>query len=125
MLKRGDIILVDLEGSKGSEQGNSRPCCVVSNDIANKVSPVITVVPLTSRIGKRMLPTHVFLTQEQYPIHSDSIVLCEHIKTIDKMRIIGDVLFSLNELEMIKLNKAMMIQLGISMPIQNKMRNVI
>jgi len=38
--RRGDIVRVDLEPVRGSEQGKVRPCIIVQNDIANKFSPV-------------------------------------------------------------------------------------
>lgn len=61
-IKRGDIIIADLGQHETSIQSGIRPCVVMSNDMANKHSPVITVVPLTSKIHKKeYLPTHVFL----------------------------------------------------------------
>lgn len=121
-IKRGDIVLVDLGVQNGSVQGGIRPVCVVSNELNNKYSPNITVVPLTSKMGKKQMPTHVKIIKEQYPIHTDSIVLCEQIITADKAKISGSVLFSLNELEMRKLNRAMSIQLGFidARPTQNR-----
>lgn len=112
-IKRGDVVLMNLSG-RGSEQAGLRPCCVVSNEMNNKYSPVLTVVPLTSKLMKRQLPTHIFLTKEMYPLHTDSVVLCEQIMTADKTRISGEVLFSLNQLEMKRLDTAMMIQLGVA-----------
>lgn len=121
-IKRGDIILVDLGSQNGSVQGGLRPVCVVSNALNNKYSPNLTVVPLTSKLMKKQMPTHVKIVKEQYPIHTDSIVLCEQIMTIDKARISGSALFSLNELEMRKLDRAMSIQLGFveTRPTQNR-----
>ena len=112
-IKRGDIILVELCNVGGSIQNGLRPCCVVSNALNNKYSPNLTVVPLTSRVMKKQMPTHITLTKDMYPIHTDSIVLCEQIMTIDKARVSGDALFSLNQLEMKRLDRAMMIQLGV------------
>lgn len=117
-IKRGDVILMNLSG-KGSEQVGLRPCCVVSNDMNNKYSPVLTIVPLTSKLMKRSLPTHIFLTKEMYPIHTDSVALCEQIITADKTRISGSVLFSLNQLDIRKLDKAIMIQIGLVPSRQN------
>jgi mRNA interferase MazF len=46
-LKRGMIIDVDLESTKGSETGKIRPCVIVTNDTYNERVPIIQVVPLT------------------------------------------------------------------------------
>lgn len=61
MCKRGDIYYADFGVKMGScEQGGIRPAVVVSNNKANANSPVITVVPLTTKIWKKpYLPTHV------------------------------------------------------------------
>ena len=53
MCKRGDIYYVDFGEKTGSEQGGIRPVLVVSNNKANKHSPVVTVVPLSAGHGKR------------------------------------------------------------------------
>ena len=42
--KRGDIYLANLNPVKGCEQGGTRPVLVVSNDIGNFFSPLITII---------------------------------------------------------------------------------
>lgn len=86
LIKRGDILLINLESKIGSSiQSGTRPCVVISNEKANQFSPVITVVPLTSKV-KKMMPTHVYLGIESNLVQ-DSIVLCEQIMTISKSQI--------------------------------------
>ena len=46
-LKRGMIIDVDLEPTRGSETGKVRPCIIVTNNTYNERVPIIQVVPLT------------------------------------------------------------------------------
>jgi mRNA interferase MazF len=46
-LRRGMIIDVDLEPTKGSETGKVRPCIIVTNETYNERVPIIQVVPLT------------------------------------------------------------------------------
>ena len=53
VLKRGMIIDVNLDPTKGSETGKIRPCVVVTNDIYNKRVPVIQVVPITEWSEKK------------------------------------------------------------------------
>ena len=47
-LKRGMVIDVNLDPTKGSETGKVRPCVIVTNDTYNERVPVIQVVPLTA-----------------------------------------------------------------------------
>ena len=47
-LRRGMIIDVNLEPTKGSETGKIRPCIVVTNNTYNDRVPVIQVVPVTA-----------------------------------------------------------------------------
>ncbi|MFO8109724.1 MAG: type II toxin-antitoxin system PemK/MazF family toxin [Thermoplasmata archaeon] len=47
-VKRGDIVLVYLDPTKGSEQGKTRPALVIQNDIGNKYSLTTIVAPLMS-----------------------------------------------------------------------------
>lgn len=75
-------ILPEIPGSH--VQQGLRPVIVVSNDLANRYSPCITVVPLTSR-EKKPLPTHVRL--EGYGLPSVSQALCEQIISLDKSRL--------------------------------------
>ncbi len=52
-LRRGWVIDVDLDPTKGSETGKVRPCIVVTNNIYNERVPVIQVVPLTEWTAKK------------------------------------------------------------------------
>jgi len=87
-IKRGDIYFANLNPVVGSEQGNIRPVLIVSNDIGNKFSPAIVVVPLTCKLNKKPLPTHVFIPQDG-GIEVDSLALVEQIRTIDRSRLDG------------------------------------
>ena len=58
-IKRGDIYKADLSPVVGSEQGGIRPVVIVQNDMGNRCSPTIIVVPITTRQNKKPLPTHI------------------------------------------------------------------
>ena len=58
MYKRGDVYMMDLNPYSGSEQGGIRPAIVVQNDDGNFYSNVLLVVPLTTQIKMRNMPTH-------------------------------------------------------------------
>lgn len=86
-IKRGETFNLDFGMVKGSEQGGIRPVMIVQNDIGNKYSPTVIVVPFTSQITKAKLPTHVEVEAGQFGLTKDSVVLCEQIRTVDKSRL--------------------------------------
>jgi mRNA interferase MazF len=54
-IKRGMVIDINLDPTKGSETGKVRPCIVVTNDTYNEKVPVIQVVPITEWSEKKSL----------------------------------------------------------------------
>lgn len=84
-IERGDILIADLGRIPDTSiQSGVRPVVVISNDKANTYSPVLTVVPVTSKIyKKRYLPTHVILTYMDAPgIGRYSLALAEQVTSI-------------------------------------------
>ena len=88
MIKRGQIWLANLEGIQGSEQGGTRPCLIIQNDIGNKHSPTTIIAIITSRKTKANLPTHHWIESE-CGLALRSMVECEQLRTIDKKRLIS------------------------------------
>ena len=86
-MKRGDIYYARLNPVVGSEQGETRPCLVVQNDVGNAHSPTVVVVPLTSS-KKAFLPTHVKIRRTGGLV-TDSTALTEQVRTIDRRRLDG------------------------------------
>jgi len=112
-VKRYDLWMADIpEGSKGHVQYGFRPVLVVSNDMANKYSPVITVVPLTSQLTKRQLPTHVLL--QDNGLEKSSLALCEQILTLDKSCLKRRVGFIYKEFDRLAICHALAVQLGMA-----------
>lgn len=87
-LKLGDVLLVNFEPVKGSEQGRIRPALVIQNNLLNKFSPLTIVAPITSKVYDKEYPTNVFISKEDSALNQDSNVLLNQIRTIDKKRII-------------------------------------
>ena len=112
MCKRGDIYYVDFGEKAGSEQGGVRPALVVSNNKANKHSPVVTVIPLSARVWKKKyLPTHVQIPRSS-GLSRPSMALAEQVETLDKTRLgdrIGEVL---DDMVMEQITVALQIQIG-------------
>lgn len=82
-IQKYDICEVALpQAQPGSSiQGGTRPVVIVSNNKCNQHSPVVSIVPLTSK-PKRWLPTHVDL--RGFGLTADSTALCEQITSIDR-----------------------------------------
>src|SRR3989344_7098874 len=87
-LRRGDIILVDLDPVIGSEQGNIRPALVIQNDTGNEYSPTTIVAPVTSKDYSRQFPTNVEIDKNNSPLKEKSTILFNQIRVVDKSRII-------------------------------------
>lgn len=80
---RGQIYRVNLEPTVGSEQqGNARPCVIISINPFNKKLKTVAIVPLSS--SARPIPPIAV------PVPSagvNSIALCHQLLTADKSRI--------------------------------------
>ena len=93
-VKRGQIVMLDLPTVAGSVQNGLRPCVIISNNKANKFSPNVIAVPLTSK-SKKDMPTHYLLEpSKRNGLRVASTVLAEQILTVSKnaiKKIIGIV----------------------------------
>jgi mRNA interferase MazF len=88
---RGEIRLIDLEPTKGSEANKVRPAVIVSNDGANNRADrlgrgVVTVVPVTSNVA-RVYPFQVLLPSSETGLPRDSKAQAEQIRSVDVERI--------------------------------------
>lgn len=115
IVKRGQIYWVDFgtDNIIGSEQRNKRPAIVISNDLGNKYSPVVSIAIITSQLTKAKLPTHIEIeATKENGLTKKSIILTEQIKTIDKQRLI-DCIGYISSYDMLKVDKAIEISLGL------------
>ncbi|MGN0498388.1 MAG: type II toxin-antitoxin system PemK/MazF family toxin [Acutalibacteraceae bacterium] len=109
-VKRGEIYFADLSPVVGSEQMGTRPVLILQNDKGNKHSPTTIVAAITSRKTKHSLPTHVKISTDS--LQSESVVLLEQIRTIDKSRL-GDYVDRLDKDMMGRVDHAVITSLGI------------
>ncbi len=112
-VKRGDIYYADLSPVVGSEQGGVRPVLIVQNDVGNKYSPTVIAAAITSQTGKNKLPTHIEIGSNKNGLKSDSVVLTEQIRTIDKSRLKEKIGHIDDRLVMNKVNNAIGISFGL------------
>lgn len=112
-IKRGEIYYANLNPVIGSEQGGRRPVLIISNDIGNKHSPTVIIVPITSRVHtKAKLPTHTEINSFE-GLDKNSLILAEQIRTIDKRRL-EDYIGKLPESIIKKLNRTLAISIDLT-----------
>lgn len=85
MIKRGDIYYCNLSPVVGSEQGGVRPVVIIQNDKGNKYSNTVIIAPISKKMSKPPIPTHVIFSSEH--LNYVSMILLEQIRTIDKSRL--------------------------------------
>ena len=90
-ISRNDIWFAGLGFKNGSIQGGTRPVYIIQNDIGNKHSPTTIVAPITSKLGKKKLPTHILIQPEKSGLEKDSIILYEQLQTVNQNDLIKKV----------------------------------
>ena len=113
IVKRGDMFYADLSPVIGSEQGGIRPVLIIQNDVGNKYSPTVIAAAITSQTTKNKLPTHIEIDSKTYGLKSDSVVLTEQIRTIDKSRLKEKIGHSEDEKTLDKINNAIGVSFGL------------
>lgn len=107
IINRGDVYWVNLDPTVGSEIQKTRPAVVVSNNVQNKVSSRILVVPVTSNVS------NFFPFESRLVINNkEAKALTDQIRAIDKSRI-NDFIRKLNSAEIIDLEKAIKVTLSL------------
>lgn len=110
---RGQVWWITTETiNQGSKQNKSRPWLIVSNDVCNDKSPVLTAVPLTTA-DKGNYPFHVAVNN----FGTTNLILCEQITSIEKSQC-ERYMYSVSVEVMNKVNSAILLQLGIASVIE-------
>ena len=81
-IRRGDVVLVELDPTRGSEIRKTRPCLVVSPDELNEHLSTYIVAPLTT--GGHAYPFRLNCRFEGKAGH----IVADQIRTIDDDRIV-------------------------------------
>ena len=90
LIKRGEIFLVNFDPTLGSEAKKVRPAVVVSNNINNTHSPIISISPITSNV------TRIYSFEVQVPegvggLRTCSKVMINQTRAVDKLRLINRI----------------------------------
>ena len=86
-IRRGEIFLVNFDPTVGVEAKKTRPALVVSNDINNAHSPIVSISPITSNVTK------VYSFEVEIPpgvggLKTRSKVMVNQTRAVDKIRLI-------------------------------------
>jgi len=86
-MKKGDIYIADLSGSKGSEQAGIRPVLIIQSDKINKYTQTVVAIPITTNLRRVLIPGCVLLRQGEGGLLQDSVALCYQIRALAKSRL--------------------------------------
>jgi mRNA interferase MazF len=86
LIRRGEVFLVNFDPTVGAEAKKTRPAVVVSNDISNAHSPIVSISPITSNVIK------VYSFEVEIPsglggLKSRSKVMVNQTRAVDQIRL--------------------------------------
>jgi mRNA interferase MazF len=81
-LQRGDVVLVNLDPTVGTEIRKTRPCAIVSPDELNEAMSTVIVAPMTT--GGHAYPFRVRCRFAR----KTGFVVVDQVRTIDRKRIV-------------------------------------
>lgn len=84
----GDIYYVEFEPSVGHEYRGRRPGMVVQEESISKISSLVTVVPITSKLEHLKEPNVFIQKDEKNRLTLDSVIKVQHVSSFDRQRFI-------------------------------------
>lgn len=67
-----------------------RPALILSNDIHNQYSPLITVAPIFSKTNK-VYPFEIYISKTKSGLYDNSKIMIIQLRSIDKRRLINKI----------------------------------
>ena len=86
-IKRGDVFLVTFDPTLGAEARKVRPALIVSNDVNNVYSPIISISPITSTVTK-IYSFEVEIPAGAGGLRTRSKIMINQTRAVDKLRLI-------------------------------------
>ena len=118
-LRRGQIVLAELDPVVGEEQSKTRAVLIVSNDGANaSVSQtgrgVVTILPFTSNVTEAaaLRPFQVVVPAAESGLQRDSVAQAEQVRSIAVARIVRSLGF-LSTASMAAIDEALRVHLSL------------
>lgn len=112
-VRRGDIVIAELDPTRGSEQRGTCPCLVVQNDVGNENAPTTIVVPLTTSFGDELYPFEVLIPADECALRDDSVAICSQIRTVSIDHRITEVIGTVPAERMNEIDTALEYSLGL------------
>ena len=112
MFKRGGIYDVNLPHAE-THAPEVCPCLVVSNNISNEYSPVVTIIPLNFSSLEKIYDFETLLPASGNGLGKDAKISSHILITIDKTNVIGERIGFINKSLMCQVDKTLCLQLGI------------
>ena len=113
-VRRGDIVLVDLNPTQGSEQRGRRPYLVVQNDMGNRHSTTTIVAPLTTSYDATdIAPYEAEVRANETDVNEDSVALLNQLRTVSSEHRISANFGRIDDETMQDVERAMRISLGL------------
>jgi len=107
-LKRGDIVVAALQG----DYGKPRPALVIQSDLFNETHPSISILPLTSELRDAPLFRIPVAPSAENGLKRPSQIMLDKLFTVARERIGGQV-GRLDEATLLRVNRSLMIWLGL------------
>ncbi len=104
-IKRLDVYYINF-----GEQG-IKPCVILTNDVANRHSPVLHVAYISTKLREKNNPTNVFIDKNIAGLRQGSYVLISNTRLINKDQI-SDYVTTLKPMEN-EINKAIKTHFGL------------
>ena len=86
-IRRQDVFLVNFDPTVGAEAKKNRPALVVSNNINNAHSPIVSISPITSNVT-RVYSFEVEVSAGIGGLRARSKVMVNQTRAVDKVRLI-------------------------------------
>jgi len=108
VLKRGDVVWVELDPAIGTEIKKTRPAIIISNDAQNKAGKRLIIAPLTSNT-KKVYPFETIVRIEG----NLAKAMFDQIRTVDISRL-GNKLGNISIEEIKEIDKTLKLVLSLS-----------
>ncbi|MGZ6193327.1 MAG: type II toxin-antitoxin system PemK/MazF family toxin [Syntrophales bacterium] len=88
--EKGDVYRVNFDPAAGSEVKKIRPAVIVSNDVNNANSPILSIAPITSNVS-RVFSFEVELPSGSSGLAKKSKAMVNQTRAVDKARLIEHI----------------------------------
>ena len=82
MVARGEVYLINLDPTIGSEVQKTRPCVVISPDEMNKYIRTVIIAPMTTKLRSYKSRINIEFKEKKGQI------MLDQLRTVDKQRLV-------------------------------------